>query len=327
MSKTYLAFSYDTEFAVPTKLPTEVISPEEYKKLPLSKKKEVWGDYLGKRLSENSKGRSTMELETIKKLNDLFLKHNGRFTAFVLGEWLDQVVEELGQETVMEYLTGEGTDIQSHSYHNRAYKPIGDSTRERIAPTLLQSQISSEIRGSLESIHKNLGVRPIGMRPPMGNTHPLREDDKMILEALSENGIKFISSWLKKDQREPNPVGTKPLTYSSLGFPDIVEIPGIGFYDVHYTQPTRLLVFGEDGNEWSLEERTEYHIDLLKQAQALAKKREESVFVPLVMHPWSVANYDPDLKFHEAILKFCNKNDIQVVSFNDIYKEVSQEVV
>ena len=34
--------------------------------------------------------------------------------------------------------------------------------------------------------------------------------------------------------------------------------------------------------------------------------------------PWGVKNYDPELKFQVALLHFCNTENVDIVSYNDV---------
>ena len=246
----YLAFSFDTEQPLTLDyLPEHIIKKEEYLKLDKESKKLLWADYIREGVWKDPDlfKRSQSELETILELNELFSKFNGKFTSFVLGRWLDFVVDGIGQENVRKYFNGFAIDIQSHSYNHKAYKTTGDKTREKISPTLNKSEVYQEIKKSKDSINRHLNINVIGLRVPMGNTEPLCGDDLEILNALKDNEMQYISSWLKAEQRKPNPVGkVKPFFYSNLGYPEILEIPGVGYFDVHYTQPTRMLVFDEE---------------------------------------------------------------------------------
>lgn len=128
--------------------------------------------------------------------------------------------------------------------------------------------------------------------------------------------MRYISSWLKEEQRKPNSVGkVKPFFYSSIGYQDILEIPGVGYFDVHYTQPTRMLVFDEENNTWGINQRTNYYLGLLEEA---LKMNEANVFVTLVCHPWPVKDYDPNLEFHRKVLEFSKKENISIVSYTEI---------
>jgi hypothetical protein len=151
----------------------------------------------------------------------------------------------------------------------------------------------------------------------MGNITPL--EDRKVLSLFHENGFQFISSWLKKAQREPNsPLNIQPFFYSDMGFPDVLEIPGVGYYDAHFTQPTRLLVFDEE-KTFSGEEIANFYIGLIESSLRMAS-RNKPIFIPLVFHPAIVALYDPELKIHREILGFCKKENVELISYKEIYR-------
>ncbi len=319
----YLAVSYDTEHSVAPELPSSVISPDDYVALDKEGKKKVWIDYLRNDVWQDPAlvERSRQQLETIAELSALFQPYGGKFTSFVLGRWLDYAVEAFGQQTVASHLRQSNVEIGSHSYEHQAYVATGDPIRDGIAPPLDKTGVFSEVRKANETIERHLGVRPIGLRTPMGNLRSFSQEEVPILKALQANGIEYVSSWLKKEKTIPNPIGTAPHFYTDLSFSDILEIPTVGLYDVHGTQPTRLLIFDEE-REWSVEERVAHYLGLLDDALKLEEITQEPVFVPLVFHPWDVPHYDPELRFHKELLRFCDKEGIGVVSFGDINKMV-----
>lgn len=214
---------------------------------------------------------------------------------------------------------GPSTDIQSHSYNHLVYQiiPTSDGTRERLSPAVPLDSVDEEIRKGNSAIERHLGIRPIGLRTPMGNITPFGREHLKILEALDNNGMRYVSSWLKSEATKPNsPKEVQPFSYKNLGFPRINEIPGVGFYDVHHTNPTNLLVFDNPNMLWSEEERAEYYIGLLE--ECLRENSPRDMFVPLVFHPWAVAQYDPQLKSHEKILDFCKESGIKVTSYTEL---------
>ena len=315
----YLAFSFDTEQPqLLDYLPEYIIKKEEYLKLDKESKKLIWADYIREGIWRDSDlfKRSQSELETILELNELFSEFNGKFTSFVLGRWLDLIVNEFGQEEVRKYFKGSAIDVQSHSYNHKAYKTTGDKTREDISPTLNKSEVYQEIKKSKDSINKNLNLKPVGLRVPMGNIEPLGKDDLEILNALRDNGMSYISSWLKSEQKKPNSVGkVEPFFYKDLGYPDIIEIPSVGYFDLHYTQPARMLVFDEEDNVWNINQRTSYYTNLLEEALNI---KDKDIFVTLVCHPWAVKYYDSRLEFHRNVLSFSKKEKINIISYTEI---------
>lgn len=313
----YLAFSYDTEQPVPDRLPPDIISEADYSLLPINKKKRLWADYLRDGLWENPAflQRSLKELETIQVLGELFTSFGGEFTSFVLGQWLEKIVEALGPKKVKDAFASGAIDVQSHSYEHKTFLSTGDITRERISPLLPPEEISEQLRKSKMAISHHLGTTPIGLRTPMGNIAPF--DNPEIIKLFKENGFQFVSSWLKKAQREANiPAEAQPFFYSQLEFPDILEIPGVGWFDVHHTQPTRMLVFDDEETIWTEEEFAAYYIGLIEDGLEAAENRP--IFIPLVFHPWAVQYYDPSLKAHTEILRFAQKHGVRVSSYNDI---------
>lgn len=317
----YLAVSYDTEHTMDCQIPSSIISPSDYNNLDKEQKKKEWVRYLQKDVWNDPEqiARSKKELDTIANLGELFAEFKGEFTSFILGRWLDFIVENTSQEEVQQKILGDNIEIGSHSYEHKAYLATGDATRDGISPPLEQSNIYQEIKRANETIVNHLGITPIGLRTPMGNLRPFGDKEGEILKALEANDIFYVSSWLKAAKTTPNNPGTaKPFIYSNTGSPGIMEIPGVGPYDVHGTQPTRLLIFDEE-TSWSERERTDIYLSVLEQALRWSKDHSDKpTAVPLVFHPWDVPHYDSQLQIHTELLRFCNTEGIEVVSYKDI---------
>lgn len=319
-----LAIGYDTEQAVPEVLPKHIIKPGDYQKLPTQGRKDVWTDYLWNKIWNDPEHlqRSLQELDTTKKLGQLFSEHNARFTSFVLGKWLDFIVESAGLETVRASFLQSSIDVQSHSYTHHSYKDFPDRERRRMAPTVDQDKVYQKIEKGNKTIEKHLNITPIGLRPPMGNIAPLnKKEDLVILEALKANGMKYICSHMKSGKTEPNPISVQPFAYTSEEYPEVMEIPANGYFDVHHTQPTRFLVFDDEKTNWTPKQFFGYYAGLLNQALEINKKTKNKTpfFVTLVHHPWAVSQYDPNLDYHKSLLEFCKQKKIKIISLTDVY--------
>ncbi len=317
----YLAISYDTEMTIDDRLPGSVISADAFDALSLEAKKEAWVNFLGSGdiwSDPDHVRRSRNELDTLKRLGGVFKEHGGRATSFVLGKWLDYAVSELGSDFVRDSFDLEVFEIGSHSYDHRALIATGDKTRDGIAPTLQLNEVRGQLVRSAGSILRHLGVRVTGLRVPMGNLRPFEEGERGILEALEAEGYKYVSSWLKTGKTVPNGVAdAQPFFYKSLGFPGLLEIPGVGFYDVHGAQPTRLLMFDDEGS-WSIDERLGVYKGVIDEAQRFESETGRDVFVPLVYHPGDVTNYDSKLEFHRRFLGDCKERGVNIVSYDQI---------
>ncbi|MDP3900350.1 MAG: polysaccharide deacetylase family protein [bacterium] len=320
--KVYLAFSQDTEFAIPEILPSHIISPEIYKKLDIPAKRELWACYIREGIWSDPLhlARSMQELDMIQRLGQLFEKFGGKFTSFILGQWLEFIVQELGQKTVQYFFNSPAIDVQSHSFTHRTWMSTGDAMRDKISPPVPPNKFFQEIQSSINIIWEYLEKKVIGIRTPMGNIAPFSESEKHILEALKRCEIRFVSGYLKTKQRESNGLHAQPFFYEQLGFPNILEIPGIGNFDVWHCQPTRLLVFEKDDTV-SLEYMIKYYLDLLLEALAAKAKK---IFIPLVCHPHAAVLYDPNLEFYTAILQFCKENDIGIISYAEVNEMMRQ---
>lgn len=319
MPNVILAVSYDTEHAIPAALPPATISPEVYQRLPAEEQKRLWTSYL-QNIWDDPKllNNSVRELQMLAALAKLFRRYDGGFTSFVLGRWLDFVGERMPVDQLRGYFA-DVAEIGSHSYDHVTFQTSGDATRQQLSP--LVSAPGLQLRKANESIERWLGVRPVGFRTPMGNVQPFGKADREVLEGIRSNGLRYVSSWLKAAPQEWNRPGeVQPFFYTSEGYPQIAEIPGVGAYDVHFVQPTKLLVFNEEGSEYVVKgDRMEnYYIRLLESALRTSKQTGNRVFVPLVFHPHATVIYDPELQMHESLLRFCKSEGIAIKTYRDI---------
>lgn len=312
----FVLFDYDAEQAVPRELPG--ISKSEYSKLPLPEKQKKWIGYLSRQIWEDGKlrKRSLAELTAIKNLRCLFSEFGGKFTAFLLGRWLEFVEKEFGRSAVRKAF--DGVDAQSHSFSHGMWRSSGDSVRDSLAP--LVTDIREEVGRGIAAVERIVGVRPNGIRPPMGGTAPLGKTNPEVLPILRENGITFLSSWLKRSKTEGGSVPeSQPFPYSESGFGEILEIPACGLFDVHWRNPTRLLIF-DDESEPSVGDMLQHYLSLLKTALSM---KGEITIVSFVFHPWAVAHYDPDLSLHRSVLQFCKEKGVSVISHRELRNQFS----
>ena len=321
----YLAIGYTVQQGVLSQLPESFITADQYRQLDIPGKQQAWKDFL---LGDGSQpvwqesyqtGVSSQELDDLVALQGTFASVNGRCTAFVMGQWLDTAVEWFGQEDIRKSLQSPQIEVASHGYDQTALKPTGISERDAIAP-VLEEQASAyhKIQQASRANERHLGVRPEGLRAFLGNTRPLDTTaDQDMIQAIAANGIKYLNSCFREEPRKVNVPGTTNSTPQWYSPPGLVEIPSVGPFDVHGSQPTRLLIHGLEGS-WTMEERVALYTQQIEHALRHRGEKHDHVTVPFLFHAWEIQNSDQNLVAIREILNFATKQGVKIVSYGDI---------
>jgi peptidoglycan/xylan/chitin deacetylase (PgdA/CDA1 family) len=325
----YLAIGYDVEMPLPSALPEKMIARGEYNRLDASQKKTLWQDYIGGvyrgRFDEELVDESIREISNMQRVHDIFSRYGVGFTAFLSGRFIDYVDERKGADILRNTFLQKGIEISSHSYEHMAFRSTGVESLDKISPAIEKDEVKNQLKKANGVISRIFNVRPKGLKGPMGYTSFMGKEEIPILQAMKEEGMGYLSSFSKKAPREPNRLVTQPYvdlsprSYENLGFPDILEIPIVGYFDVHGSLPTSLLVF-DSNYEWSVPQRTAYYKGLIEEGASLSEMEGRNIFATLVVHPWAIPYYDPELKTTEKILDFCAKRSVRVVTYADIHK-------
>ncbi len=220
-------------------------------------------------------------------------------TLFVCGKTLLHNLPALGKAAANELF-----DIQQHTYSHILFKPDDwqgggflESTPEALA---------HEVRATSELLAEHLGVDCIGLRTPHGY-HQGLADRAGSLKMLSDNGIKFVSSWGRNEQGgNPTPFSHQPYWYDTQGFPELLEIPFQGWLDATWFEQ-----FGPDNSEGYLE--------ILKSAVDTIER--ENLVYGVCFHDWAMVHY------HEAtrawvrrFIEYTLSRGIPVMSYSEYYQ-------
>ena len=260
-------------------------------------------DQMYKEKEVDSKINETIEI--VIKLNILFDSYQVSRTYFLLGK----LVERASDDDLKSAFLGKLTDVQSHGYSHTQFRKVPTDDK----PLLSAAEVYEDIISSKKIIKERLGVDVIGLRAPRGYPQGLSGHEELI-SAVSRAGFKYVSSDLRNQnwglQTEIVVDGKvrAPYKYNQ----DLVEIPSHGWQDMAFVM----------GMAKGVDMFSHYTGLIVK---ALALKSDSDIFIGGCFHPQAVAQYDPQLKFFNRLLKFAKQKGVVVCSYTDAFKVLKSQ--
>ena len=260
-----------------------------------------------------------------KRHNDLVRRIISTFDAemaprtfFMLGQYLEQCLDDYSKEDLRELYNPRNplTEIQQHSYSHEVFGEV--KGREDKKPITVQ-QFLGDLERASEVLADILGIVPIGLRTPMGYEHDMSRFPDLV-RGLEEQGFLYVSSHLRSGSLPEGILSTEtqPHTYSNIGFDRIVEIPTQGYQDTIFTKDKSMKYLKRE--PMTKDEIVAHYLGLFGKAKSMAQDRQ--VYLGLCLHPWAVMQYDPDLEIHRQLIDGAKKEDIEIVSYGDIAREL-----
>ncbi len=270
-------------------------------------------------LANTAEGRDfrLRQHDFIVRLCDLLDKEQVSRTFFILGDFLERCLDSFSVETLRAvYPNTNLNEIQQHSYSHKVFRQVP----KRIDPQILSvADFANDVLRAGRTIERILGVRPNGLRTPVGYSEDLASVPELV-SLLSQAGINYVSSDLKMadEYRAVLTSERQPHTYSSIGFPNVVEIPSHGFHDTVFTVEKAKLWF--NSAPMSQDGMLEHYTSLLREAELIAREGKK-VSVALCLHPWAVMEYDPQLEIHKKIVGIARNRGVEIVSYGKVAEQ------
>lgn len=269
--------------------------------------------------TENGKKERVENLDIISRINTLMNTFSASRTFFVLGDYLDQSVNNLGREYLAQVFQSDNklVEIAQHTYSHPVIAHI--KTRPDKIPISPQ-ELLIELNKASKIITDTFLVKPIGLRTPLGYETGL--DDRIeVLEKMKEAGIKYVSSNLRDMDGNLNPplvvdgIVRQPYFYSN----GILEIPSHGWQDTVFTGTSKTLGI----NNWpqSKDEIFNHYKSLLLEADVISKEQDRTISVAFCMHPWAIKKYDPELMILEKLLEFAKENGFNNLNYQTLIQQ------
>lgn len=259
--------------------------------------------------------------DIIRRINTLLDQHKAGRTFFILGVYLDQSVDQLGREEVRETFQPENdlVEIGQHTYSHPVIARI--PTRPDKTPVSPEN-LRFELKQAEDYILEYLGVKPRGLRTPLGYARGLRDAPEAVI-VIGESGISYVSSDLRDKNSGLNaPLiedgqVRQPFRYANK----LIEIPSHGFQDTSFTGTSRTQ--STERYPQTVDEIFDHYLEILNQADGLdihEQKRlvPNDIHIGLCMHPWAIAKYDPDLEVLTKILETADDRGFNKRSYNTV---------
>lgn len=191
-------------------------------------------------------------------------------------------------------------------------------------------QIRKEIVTSKKVIEDVFQKPCTGLRPGCGFDNALR-GAKEVLTLVAEAGYGYASSLLWGSDYSMPALLTEPFTYSQDGFPELWELPGHGWHE-------NLL---KNHNRWGARRVTLWPSPMPEAVPADFVKTPEDefainrvfldrasgggcTFVSLVWHPWSLHQFDADMKMLDLTFAYVRRIGLTPCTYGSLHAHMSQ---
>ncbi len=210
-------------------------------------------------------------------------------------------------------------EIASHTY---SHKMLRD--HPLCGPAASRAEIAEQLSEGRRLVEQTFERPCLGVRPGCGFEEGLRGAPE-VLECAAQAGFRYVSSmaW-GTDYSLPAPLN-QPFRYSDDGFPDIWELPAHGWHenllkDNNRWGPRRLTLWPPEMPEatppgflQTPEEEFAVHRVFIDRAA-----EESLTFVSLIWHPWSLAEFDPEMRMLDLTFGHVRQLGLDTGSYADL---------
>lgn len=259
-------------------------------------------------------------LAACRKIVEIHKRHNMPGTFFLVGKTL-----EANPKEYRALLDDPLFEVASHTYSHRMLRDhpfCGGS----IAPDEKREEI---FKG--KKIVEDVFERPcLGVRSPCGFDNGLKGAPD-VLALVQESGMHYVSSLLWGPDYSLPVLLEEPFPYVQDGFPDVWELPGHGWHE-------NLL---KDNNRWGAKRLTlwpspmpeaipkdfvktpddEFAVNRVFLDKALADSKP---YVSLIWHPWSLYQFDPDMKMLDLTFTHARQSGLKPATFAGLWMELAK---
>lgn len=259
------------------------------------------------------------QIAYVKKLS-VFLNAEGvARTHFILGHYLDACQRTLNKQELCETYNRENPlmELQQHSYSHPIFRP----TQEGDKGVVSTEEFIADVEKANNVIENILRTRPTGLRTPRGYDRDL-SDRVDIISGLDGLGMKYVSSNLRSTTNIDGPYTPErqPHSYTSVGYPQIIELPSHGWQDAIFAPEHARKFLGRDPD--TPDEVVAHYERLFDQAQTLSEQTGKTAYISLCMHPWCAMQWDPELEIHKRIISSAREQGIEFLTYGSIADEI-----
>ena len=252
-------------------------------------------------------------LAACQRIRELHEEFDFPGTFFIVGQRL----EEAGAEYRDLLGTGASFELASHTYSHKMLRdhPFCGPAPDR--ETRLQ-----EIRQGKALVEQTFARPCVGLRPGCGFAVGLR-GNPWLVNAVAEAGFGYVSSLLWGPDTTMPALLRPPFTYADEGHPELVEMPGHGWQENLLKLrnlkewPCRLLAWPSPFPEGASVQPVktpddEFAINRLFIDRAVEL---ELPYVSLIWHPWSLAEFDPQMNMLELTFSYVRERGLEPTTF------------
>jgi peptidoglycan/xylan/chitin deacetylase (PgdA/CDA1 family) len=253
-------------------------------------------------------------LAACRRIVEVHRRHEMPATFFITGKAL----EASGHE-YRALLDDPLFEIASHTY---SHKSLRD--HPFCGPAVPPAEIAEELSEGKRWVEQVFERPCLGVRPACGFEKGLCGAPE-VLQAAAGSGLRYLSSKLwGTDYSLPAPL-SQPFRYSEDGFPDLWELPAHGWQenllkDNNRWGPRRLSLWPPEMPEaiprgFLQTPEEEFAVNRV----FLDRAAEESLtFVSLIWHPWSLAEFDPDMEMLELTFRHVRALGLETGTYADL---------
>jgi len=258
-------------------------------------------------------------LAACRKIVEVHDRHGMPATFFITGERLQADADEYRK-----LLDHPLFEIASHTW---SHKMILDHPLcGQAAP---MAEVVEEIVRGKEAIETVFGRPCAGIRPGCGFVEGLQGAGE-VLGLVSEAGYKYVSSLLWGPDYSLPALLRQPFRYERDGHPELWELPGHGWHenllkDNNKLGPRRLSLWPPampeaipDGFLKTPQEEFAVHRLFLQRAA-----EEDLPYVSLIWHPWSLYQFDPQMRMLELVFTHVRESGLEPTTFIGLYDHLS----
>ena len=233
------------------------------------------------------------------------------------------------------FITGQRLEADGHEYrallddplfevasHTYSHKLLRD--HPLFGPAVSPEEVAEELSQGKRWVERVFERPCLGMRPGCGFEEGLFGAPE-VLRAATGSGFRYVSTMLwGTDCTMPAPL-SQPFRYSEDGFPDLWELPGHGWQenllkDNNRLGPRRLSLWPPEMPEaippgFIETPEEEFAVNRIFLDRAAA---QSLTFVSLIWHPWSLAQFDPEMRMLELTFRHVRSLGLEAGSYADL---------
>ncbi len=260
-------------------------------------------------------------LNACRKIVEMHKRHEMPGTFFVVGKTL-----EANPKEYRDLFDNPLFEVASHTYSHRMLRD-----NPFCGAGISLDQKREEIFKGKESVERIFERPCLGIRSGCGFDNGLK-GAKDVLGLVQEAGLLYVSTLLWGPDYSLPALLNEPFHYGEDGFSEIWEMPGHGWHenllkDHNHWGPKRLTLWPPIipeaiPNGFVKTPEDEFAVNRVFLEKALSDKKPH---VSLIWHPWSLYEFDPEMKMLDLTFAHCKKLGLIPSTFAQLAEAMSRK--